>query len=120
LKRYPEFHRDAFLAMSDEEARRYEWRVLEAIDPQAARTATTEWSYDEYAYYRRPDWFDTEISASRSVQHPDTAGTARGEVPISTTEDERERERVLAREHNSPPTDDERERLRGTSEDKIR
>jgi ferritin-like metal-binding protein YciE len=119
LKRYPEFHRDAFLAMSDEEARRYEWRVLEAIDPQAARTATTEWSYDEYAYYRRPDWFDTEISASRSVQR-DTAGAARGEVPISTTEDERERERVLAREHSSPPTDDERERLRGTSEDKIR
>ena len=32
LKRYPEFHPDVFMAMTSDEAHRYEWRVLEALD----------------------------------------------------------------------------------------
>ena len=37
LRRYPEFHRHSFLAMTDAEARLYEERVLEAVDPESAR-----------------------------------------------------------------------------------
>jgi ferritin-like metal-binding protein YciE len=120
LKRYPEFHRDAFLAMTDEEAHRYEWRVLEAIDPQAARTATAEWSYDAYPYYRQPDWYDTTVSTAPSSQRSEARSGARRDVPISTTEEERERERVLAKEQGSPSLTESEERMRGRSDDKVR
>lgn len=63
FKRYPEFHSSAFASMTDEEARRYEWRVLEAIDPKAARQApAASFRYDEYTYYRQPDWMGTDWS----------------------------------------------------------
>src|SRR5207245_2523748 len=58
LKRYPEFHADEFDEMTDEEARRYEWRVLEAVDPAAARSSGSTWDYDRYPYYQQPEWFD--------------------------------------------------------------
>jgi ferritin-like metal-binding protein YciE len=117
LKRYPEFHPDAFLAMTDAEARRYEWRVLEAIDPDAARSTTEEWDYDRYPYYRQPDWFDSSAAASSRVERG-TSGTARPrEVPIST---EREtRERVIAREDASTGEETPRERIRGSSKSDI-
>ena len=69
MKRYPEFHHDAFLSMRDEEARRYEWRVLEAIDPEAARKSTRRWDYDQFPYYQQPAWFDRSVMtrAERSV-----------------------------------------------------
>jgi ferritin-like metal-binding protein YciE len=117
LKRYPEFHRDAFMAMTDAEARRYEWRVLEAIDPEAARTAATDWNYDTYPYYRRPAWYTMGTGAAASSTAA-TSSAPRRDVPIST-EEERERERILAREAGSPSTESE-ERLRGRSDDKIR
>lgn len=60
LKRYPEFHSGAFASMSDEEARRYEWRVLEALDPKAAREAAGRLEYDRFDYYRQPEWLGTE------------------------------------------------------------
>jgi ferritin-like metal-binding protein YciE len=119
LKRYPEFHRDAFMAMTDEEARRYEWRVLEAIDPEAARTAPTDWSYDRYPYYRRPDWYDA--GGGTSSTRADTRSATRRDVPISTPEDERERERVIARQRQASSSTQYQERTRGTSDnDKIR
>jgi ferritin-like metal-binding protein YciE len=115
LKRYPEFHRDAFMAMTDEEARRYEWRVLEAIDPQAARTSTREWDYDQYPYYQQPDWFDRNIvtSTGRSTV---PKGTSRSrEVPFV---EHNERERVIAREEREGrETPSERDRVRGRGPD---
>jgi ferritin-like metal-binding protein YciE len=85
FKRYPEFQRDAFLSMRDEEARRYEWQVLEAIDPDAARASTQEWDYDRFPYYRQPDWFDRGIMtpseyAGRSDIRESSKGT-RNEPP---------------------------------------
>ena len=83
LQRYPEFHPGAFAAMNDDEARRYEWRVLEAIDPKAAHeTSATGFEYDRYTYYRQPDWIGTEwpVSARR-----DRGVRAGGELPVGTT-----------------------------------
>jgi ferritin-like metal-binding protein YciE len=115
LKRYPEFHRDAFMAMTDEEARRYEWRVLEAIDPQAARTSTREWDYDQYPYYRQPDWFDRSIVTSTGRSTVPTGTSRSREVPLV---EHSERERVIAREERegreTPP---ERDRIRGRATD---
>lgn len=120
FKRFPEFHRDAFLSMSDEEARRYEWRVLEAIDPEAARASTSrDWDYERYPYYRQPDWYDRDVftspgaGARRVTRTPTTR-----EVPA---EERTEREQVIAREERYeteegvPPST--RERMRGTGRD---
>jgi hypothetical protein len=105
LKRYPEFHRESFIAMSDEESRRYEWRVLEAIDPQAARSSTREWDYDRLPYYRQPEWFDRDLT--RPAGRPIRSETSRArQVPIVERTD---RERIMARE-DMPESDRSRER----------
>lgn len=83
LKRYPEFHRDAFLSMRDEEARRYEWRVLEAIDPEAARSSAAQWDYERLPYYRQPDWFDRGLVTrdDRAAQTPTDTSAIRNRPP---------------------------------------
>jgi len=119
LKRYPEFHRDAFLSMNDEEARRYEWRVLEAIDPEAARASVDEWDYERFPYYREPRWYEPDVftPSDRGVSTPAGASRAR-QTPVAERE---ERERVLAREEQSQRSPDASrpmsERIRGTSDD---
>jgi ferritin-like metal-binding protein YciE len=113
LKRYPEFNRDAYLSMSDEEARRYEWRVLEAVDPNTARTSLDEWDYDRLPYYRQPEWFDSGLVApGGGGSRVESSTSRRREVPITDRDD---RERVVASEQRygseMPPV---RERIRGT------
>jgi ferritin-like metal-binding protein YciE len=59
---YPEFNAAAFLAMSDEEVRRYEHRLLRIIAPEGFRTG--EWrerAYDELPQYRPPTWLMTGV-----------------------------------------------------------
>jgi hypothetical protein len=116
LKRYPEFNRDAFLAMNDEEARRYEWRVLEAIDPELARSSTREWDYERLRYYRQPEWFGRDVipSGTGASRTGTDASRARG-VQVTERED---RERVVASEdmyeREPSPT---RDRIRGQKPD---
>jgi ferritin-like metal-binding protein YciE len=96
FKRYPEFHSGAFQAMSDEEARRYEWRVLEAIDPSAARKTPGEWRYEEYDFYRAPDWAGVEWTSVGGVsdelraeeREPLAVGTVGEEKPDPAFTDE--------------------------------
>jgi hypothetical protein len=118
LKRYPEFQRDAFMSMNDEEARRYEWRVLEAIDPEAARSSTSGWDYEQYPYYRQPEWFEPSVVSS-SYRARQTGTGARREREVAIVEEREGRERVVAREERAP--DDaprsEGERMRGRGSD---
>jgi ferritin-like metal-binding protein YciE len=104
FKRYPEFHTSGFMAMSDDEARRYEWRVLEAIDPNAARRQrSSAVVYEEYDYYRVPSWLGTgeagagDRGISSAARGSQTAATSR---PTSERErvGSRDREQVTARE----------------------
>jgi len=56
IKRYPEFSTAAFMAMSDDDVRRYERRVLHTISP-AATTSTLYWeAYERLPEYTQPDW----------------------------------------------------------------
>jgi ferritin-like metal-binding protein YciE len=114
-KRYPEFNRDAFLSMTDEEARRYEWRVLEAIDPEAARSSTRALDYERYPYYREPDWYDRNVAARSAATFADsTRSSASRPVPIV----ESSGERVVAREvPESRPEPPKREQTRGRGSD---
>jgi ferritin-like metal-binding protein YciE len=56
VKSYPEFSTNAFMAMSDDEVRRYERRVLHTINPNAAASTTYWESYDRLPEYSQPDW----------------------------------------------------------------
>jgi ferritin-like metal-binding protein YciE len=59
---YPEFNAAAFLAMTDEEVRHYEHRLLRIIAPDEARTdRVRERAYDELPHYRAPTWLMTGI-----------------------------------------------------------
>jgi hypothetical protein len=120
FKRFPEFHRDAFLSMSDEEARRYEWRVLEAIDPEAARASTSrDWDYERYPYYRQPDWYDRDVFTSPGAGGRHVTRTPTREVPARESY---EPEQVIAREERYETEEERippsaRERMRGTGRD---
>jgi ferritin-like metal-binding protein YciE len=120
LKRYPAFHREEFVAMDENEARRYEWRVLEAIDPDAARSAGSEWTYDRFPYYGQPDWFDPNAAATapgRSRSAGERKRSGRREVPITTPAEEGDRELVVGREDSGEFDPDSRERTRGRSDE---
>jgi ferritin-like metal-binding protein YciE len=119
LKRYPEFHRDSFLSMDDDEARRYEWRVLEAIDPEAARSSGFDWDYERYPYYRQPDWFNRDLATPGGSVRAESRTPRTPSAPIV---EKQERERVTAREERES-TDESlrRERIRsGRSDEDIR
>jgi hypothetical protein len=95
LKRYPEFHRGTFISMSDDEARRYEWRILEAIDPSGARKLPSTWDRDQLPYYRRPAWIgDTAWTPTDRDMRTREAATVRDEAHRST----HDRDAVVARD----------------------
>ena len=68
LHRYPEFNTNAFLTMSDEQARAYERRIMNAINPDAARERRYWESYDRLPDYTPPEWLAvTSWTTSRGV-----------------------------------------------------
>ena len=116
LKRYPEFHDDEFEEMTEDEARRYEWRILEAIDPEAARSSVASWEYERYPYYQQPTWFDrtavgaldqnTTKGGMRSPARQARIGRASGEHVVAGDEPD-----------DSETRTPERERMRGRGSD---
>jgi ferritin-like metal-binding protein YciE len=56
IRSYPEFSTNAFMAMSDDEIRRYERRVLHTINPNASASTTYWESYDRLPDYSQPEW----------------------------------------------------------------
>ena len=117
FKRYPEFHADAFEKMSDEEARRFEWRALEGADPEAARRTPIDWKYGEFACYVTPEWLGTFFVVVPEDEEPVAARerSSRRYVPI-----EREtaaRDRTVAREDSEHRSDMPREEIRGKGPD---
>ena len=74
LKRYPEFHRRSFAGMTDEEARLYEWRVLEAVDPESARDAPRDWQHENLPHYRQPEWAGPDLVAAPDLSAPRSTG----------------------------------------------
>jgi ferritin-like metal-binding protein YciE len=79
---YPEFSTNAFLAMSDDEIRRYERRVLHTINPNASASSTYWESYDRLPDYSQPDWLRPAMRqrphrAERSTPEREWRGTDR-------------------------------------------
>lgn len=62
IQRYPEFSPSAFLAMNDDEARRFEDRLLAVVAPERARTGRwTRAAYEDMPEYRPPNWMQTGV-----------------------------------------------------------
>lgn len=74
ISRYPEYDRDSFERLSDEERRSYEHRYGEACCPDDA-VATSDWSYDTYRHYQQPTWWRTEYYNWDVPAAVGTAGT---------------------------------------------
>jgi hypothetical protein len=74
ISRYPEFDRDSFDRLSDDELRSYQQRYGEACCPDEA-AATTDWNYDAYKHYRQPAWWRAEFYAWDAPAAVGTTGT---------------------------------------------
>ena len=116
LQSYPEFNTNAFLSMSNDQARGYERRLLGTINPEAVR-GTRYWeSYDRLPEYTPPSWltmpaWGATARSTDDIGHP----TARPEGRPRTAEPQRESELIRGRDESfgaeAEPLD--RERTRG-------
>lgn len=98
LSNYPEFDKDRFRELSDEDLRTFESRMAAACCPDEAieDVAVGTWAYDRRRHYAQPDWWrrDAARERVRPVHTPATPGRT---VP---TKDEYNAERVTARERD--------------------
>jgi hypothetical protein len=59
ISRYPEYDRNSFERLSDDELRNYQQRYGQVCCPEDA-AAGEGWTFDKYQHYRQPDWWRTE------------------------------------------------------------
>jgi hypothetical protein len=107
ISRYPEFDRDSFERLGDEELRNYQRRYGEACCPDDA-AAADDWNYETYQHYRQPSWWRTEyynwdvpaaVGTSGAVVTPTNRRTALDDaLPGDIDNDEPERHRLHERD----------------------
>jgi hypothetical protein len=73
IRLFPEFDKDKFLAMSDEELREFERVMSAACCPDEVIVEEVVWIHDEGAHYREPSWWRAEygresMSAARTTR----------------------------------------------------
>jgi hypothetical protein len=72
IRLFPEFDKDAFLAMSDDELREFERLMSAACCPDEVIAEGVVWIHDEGAHYREPSWWRPE----HAQESPATARTS--------------------------------------------
>ena len=60
IRLFPDFDKDKFLAMSDEELREFERVMSAACCPDEVIVEGVVWIHDEGAHYREPSWWRVE------------------------------------------------------------
>jgi hypothetical protein len=60
IRRYPEFDRDLFLELTDEQMRAFERQTTEACCPADAPVEAVVWVHETVAHYREPNWWQPE------------------------------------------------------------
>jgi len=60
VRLFPEFDKDKFLAMSDEELREFERLMSAACCPDEVIVEEVVWIHDEGTHYREPSWWRAE------------------------------------------------------------
>jgi ferritin-like metal-binding protein YciE len=97
LRRYPEFSAGAFIAMDDEDATRYERRLIATVLPfrqqPQARTAGERPKYDDLPLYQPPGWLMSGVWATEASGFAAVPPRS-GELPRrpATRDDKSERE----------------------------
>lgn len=104
LESYPEFNASAFLAMDDDEAVRYERRLLNIVAPGEARTGRAHHpSYDELEMYSQPTWLMTGIWMTEGSGFAAVPPRAESDAAAPPAGDRRSREAVTARGESERP-----------------
>src|SRR5262245_9228512 len=73
IRLFPEFDKDKFLAMPDEDLREFERVMSAACCPDAVIVEEVPWVHDAGGHYRQPSWWKTEYGQ----EHTASARTAR-------------------------------------------
>ena len=73
IRLFPEFDKDKFLAMSDEELREFEQLMSAACCPDEVIVEEVVWVHDAGPHYREPSWWRAEYGR----EFPSAAGTPR-------------------------------------------
>ena len=124
LRRYPEFSPSAFIAMDDDEAARYERRMLDAVLPywHDPHRPSDRPAYDRLPLYQAPTWL-IENTGWAAVPPPTVVGTApQASTRRTSSDSQRLRDPGKVRAPRAPQTahDDrsqaERERERPQNE----
>ena len=110
LQRYPEFNTNAFLTMTDEQARGYERRLLSTISPKAGREGRYWESYDRLPDYTPPAWLATTswIASSEGLRNTARERPGDPEPSRASRSSQRERELITAREDASTVVEPQR------------
>jgi hypothetical protein len=74
ISRYPEFDRNSFERLGDDELRTYQQRYGEICCPDDA-AAAGDWKYESYGHYQQPTWWRTEYYNWDVPAAVGTAGT---------------------------------------------
>ena len=109
LQRYPEFNTNAFLTMTDEQARGYERRLLSTISPKAGREGRYWESYDRLPDYTPPAWLATTSWIASGEGLRNAARERPGDPePARSRRSRSERELITAREDASTAAEPQR------------
>jgi hypothetical protein len=119
IERFPEYDKDRFERMSEDEARLFNERTLNACcaTELRSRAGADRYDYDKWSHYAQPDWWrSTWFTAGRpgmSTRASDTARTTAASPgtyvpPPSAATPPRERVTARDRDIDVVPTDDDR------------
>ena len=64
IRLFPDFDKDRFLAMSDEDLQEFERRTIAACCPDEVIVEEVVWIHDESSHYREPSWWRPEYARS--------------------------------------------------------
>jgi ferritin-like metal-binding protein YciE len=85
VQRYPEFSTSAFMSMSEDELRRYERRVLGAVNPEAGLEPQYWEAYERLPEYEEPDWLQSDAWSGFGYRRSSGSGRTIGSLAAPET-----------------------------------
>jgi hypothetical protein len=111
IERFPEYDPDRFGRMSEDEARLFNERTINACCPTElrGRTGAERYDYDTWSHYAQPDWWQstwfTAAGPGMSTREVDRIRTDRDTYVPPASPVTPPRERVIARDIDEPDID---------------
>jgi hypothetical protein len=111
IRLYPEFDKDQFLALSDDELRDFERQMATACCPGEVNVGSAVWIHETIAHFREPSWwqpgYGQPASASSIRTRTDDREIGTTGAPAQPSGSRHDREHVIARtdEYGTQPGD---------------